>query len=88
LSQDEKALPPILYSFPGRWVSKFIQQFSLSFIVKSTIFMFTGSGNTWTRLLIDFSTGIYTGTILAKPKSKPNDGKLPGQGFCTQKVTV
>jgi len=35
LHEDEKALPPILYSFPGKSVSKSIQQFPSLFIDKS-----------------------------------------------------
>lgn len=61
LNEDEKALPPILYSFPG-------------------------SGNTWTRYLIDISTGVYSGTVFTRPNS--STAKLPGQGQCHQRVSV
>lgn len=43
----------------------------------------TGSGNTWTRLLIDFATGIYSGTVFARERAGE---KLPGQGHCHKRV--
>lgn len=60
LSEHNKALPPLLYTFPG-------------------------SGNTWSRLLIEYATGIYTGSVY-------NDGTLlkplPGEFTCNWQVSV
>lgn len=44
----------------------------------------TGSGNTWTRFLIDFATGVYSGTVF--PREERSGGKLPGQGHCHKRV--
>lgn len=41
-----------------------------------------GSGNTWTRHILDFATGVPTGSIHKLTRPSP----LPGQGVCDQRV--
>jgi hypothetical protein len=43
------------------------------------LWTFPGSGNTWVRLLLDFATGIYTGSIYSDVSLLP---LLPGEGAC------
>lgn len=43
------------------------------------LWTFPGAGNTWVRLLLDFATGIYTGSIYADSSLLP---LLPGEGVC------
>jgi len=49
------------------------------------LYTFPGSGNTWSRLLIEYATGIYTGSVY-------NDGSLlkalPGEFTCNWEVSV
>jgi hypothetical protein len=49
------------------------------------LYTFPGSGNTWCRLLIEYSTGIYSGAVY-------NDDKLlealPGEFTCNHRVSV
>ena len=46
---------------------------------------FPGSGNTWMRLLIEYSTGIYSGSIYA---DKSLFEIMPGEPFCDSSVGV
>ena len=54
-------------------------------MVPPVLYTFPGSGNTWTRQLIEYSTGIYTGSVY-------NDGSLkkdlPGEMTCDKTVSV
>ena len=49
------------------------------------LYTFPGSGNTWMRLLLEYATGIYTGSIY-------NDSTLvdilPGEKACNNRVSV
>ncbi len=49
------------------------------------LYTFPGSGNTWGRLLIEYATGVYTGSVY-------NDAKLleplPGEFTCNWKVSA
>ena len=45
----------------------------------------TGSGNTWTRLLIDYSTGVYTGCIYDDASIL---SALPGETRCDHSVSA
>lgn len=43
------------------------------------LWTFPGSGNTWVRLLLDFATGLYTGSVYSDLSLLP---LLPGEGAC------
>lgn len=45
----------------------------------------TGSGNTWLRLLIEYSTGVYTGSVYNDPALMH---LLPGEGVCDHSVSA
>ena len=45
----------------------------------------TGSGNTWTRLLIDYSTGLYSGSIYDDASVL---AALPGEAHCNLSVSA
>ena len=49
------------------------------------LYSFQGSGNTWVRLLIEYATGKYTGSVY-------NDGSLlsilPGEHECSHRVVA
>jgi hypothetical protein len=49
------------------------------------LYSFPGSGNTWCRLLIEYATGIYSGSIYT-------DGilikQLPGEIYCSQNLSI
>ena len=47
------------------------------------LWTFPGAGNTWLRMLLDFSTGVYTGSIYGDMSLLP---LLPGEGRCDQSV--
>lgn len=47
------------------------------------LWTFPGAGNTWLRMLLDYSTGIYTGSIYGDPSLLP---LLPGEGRCDRSV--
>lgn len=47
------------------------------------LWTFPGAGNTWIRGLLDFSTGIYTGSIYGDPSLLP---LLPGEGRCDRSI--
>ena len=61
----------------------FTNPFPRTTITRTPIYII-GSGNTWTRLLIDFATGVPTGSVF-KPHPAPH---LPGQGHCHQRVRL
>lgn len=47
------------------------------------LWTFPGTGNTWMRMLLDYATGIYTGSIYGDPSLLP---LLPGEGRCDRSV--
>lgn len=49
------------------------------------LYSFPGSGNTWVRLLIELSTGIYTGSVYDDHALRE---MLPGEGACDDTVSV
>ena len=49
------------------------------------LWTFPGAGNTWIRMLLDFATGIYTGSIYGDPSLLP---LLPGEGRCDRSVVA
>jgi hypothetical protein len=53
--------------------------------VPPVLYTFPGSGNTWVRMLIEYATGIYTGSVY-------NDGKIrivmPGEFECSRRNSV
>ncbi|RYH28432.1 hypothetical protein EON65_12145, partial [archaeon] len=48
-------------------------------------YTFPGSGNTWGRLLIEYSTGVYTGSVYNDASLLP---PLPGEFTCNWQVSV
>lgn len=51
----------------------------------SILFSFPGSGNTWSRQLIEYATGIYTGSIYSDWQLTES---LPGESTCNWKVST
>ena len=49
------------------------------------LYTFPGSGNTWCRLLIEYATGIYTGSVY---NDKSLLHALPGEFTCNKQVSV
>jgi len=49
------------------------------------LWTFPGAGNTWLRMLLDFSTGVYTGSIYGDMSLLP---LLPGEGRCDRSVVA
>jgi hypothetical protein len=49
------------------------------------LWTFPGAGNTWIRMLLDYSTGVYTGSIYGDPSLLP---LLPGEGRCDRSVVA
>lgn len=49
------------------------------------LYTFPGSGNTWTRLLIEFATGYYTGSVY---DDKTLLKALPGEWTCSSQVVM
>ena len=49
------------------------------------LYSFPGSGNTWCRLLIEWSTGVYTGSMY---DDESLTSVLPGETRCDQFVSV
>ena len=49
------------------------------------LYSFPGSGNTWVRLLIDWATGIYSGSFYLDKTLLPI---LPGEIKCDRSVSV
>ena len=49
------------------------------------LYSFPGSGNTWARLLIDWSTGVYSGSFYT---DKTLLSILPGEKKCDRSVSV
>ena len=49
------------------------------------LWTFPGTGNTWIRMLLDYSTGTYTGAIYGDPSLLP---LLPGEGRCDRSVVA
>ena len=47
------------------------------------LWTFPGAGNTWMRMAIEFSTGVYSGSIYGDPSLLP---LLPGEGRCDGSV--
>ena len=47
------------------------------------LWTFPGSGNTWLRLLLDFATGTYTGSVYSDVSLLP---LLPGEGTCDSRA--
>lgn len=54
-------------------------------IVPPMLYTFPGSGNTWCRLLIEYSTGYYTGSVYNDRTLKKT---LPGELTCDRNVAV
>ena len=51
--------------------------------VPALLYSFPGSGNTWVRLLLDYATGIYTGSVYTDEKLLR---VLPGEAKCDSTV--
>jgi len=49
------------------------------------LYSFPGSGNTWVRLLLDFSTGVYSGSVYS---DSALFDVLPGEAVCNKRVSV
>lgn len=49
------------------------------------LYSFQGSGNTWTRLLIEYSSGIYTGSVYSDTSLATI---FPGEKNCTKNLAV
>ena len=49
------------------------------------LWTFPGAGNTWIRMLLDYATGVYTGSIYGDPSLLP---LLPGEGRCDRSVVA
>lgn len=49
------------------------------------LWTFPGAGNTWLRMLLDYSTGVYSGSIYGDPSLLP---LLPGEGRCDRSVVA
>ena len=47
------------------------------------LWTFPGAGNTWVRLLLDFATGLYTGSVYSDLSLLP---VLPGEGACDSRA--
>ena len=47
------------------------------------LWTFPGAGNTWLRMLLDFATGVYTGSVYGDMSLLP---LLPGEGRCDRPV--
>jgi hypothetical protein len=77
---EEKRLPPMLYTFPGNQVL-FVYKHCLAPINTQLI----GSGNTWSRLLIEYATGVYTGSVY---NDKSLLEALPGEFTCDHRVSA
>jgi len=85
LDENEEVVPPILYSFPGKSMVALVLARLSAHVACVILTISTGSGNTWTRLLIDISTGVHSGTLLAKRPGKVS--KFEGQGHCSKRVS-
>lgn len=53
--------------------------------VPPILYSFPGSGNTWVRLLIDYSTGVFSGSMY---HDRALFDTLPGERHCNRKVSV
>jgi len=49
------------------------------------LYSFPGAGNTWVRLLIEYATGVYSGSIYSDETLKP---LLPAEFVCSTKNSV
>lgn len=49
------------------------------------LYTFPGSGNTWARLLLEHSTGIFTGSVYDDPRIVQS---LPGEFVCDKTVSI
>lgn len=49
------------------------------------LYSFPGSGNTWIRQLVDYSSGIYSGSVYSDGTLY---GILPGEKYCSQRNSV
>jgi len=49
------------------------------------LYSFPGSGNTWSRLIIDFAGGIYSGSVYYDSDLVKI---LPGEKFCSKRVSI
>lgn len=49
------------------------------------LYSFPGSGNTWVRLLIEYATGVFSGSVYDDLSLK---SVLPGEGMCDRRVAV
>lgn len=49
------------------------------------LYSFPGAGNTWTRLLIEYATGIYTGSVYT---DRLLISTLPGEAVCSRRVSL
>ena len=52
------------------------------------LYTFPGSGNTWSRLLIEYSTGIFTGSIYKGTTVFHDSHELPEEATCSRTVSV
>jgi hypothetical protein len=49
------------------------------------LYTFPGSGNTWVRMLIEYASGVHTGSIYRDQKIQ---SVMPGEEFCSRAVSV
>lgn len=49
------------------------------------LYTFPGSGNTWVRMLIEYASGVHTGSIYRDQKIL---SVMPGEEFCSHAVSV
>jgi hypothetical protein len=55
-------------------------------LVPPLLLSFAGSGNTWVRVLIEFATGIYTGST--DPADRTLKEEFIGENFCNYDVSI
>jgi hypothetical protein len=58
----------------------------LPLVVPPALLSFAGSGNTWVRLLIEFSTGLYSGS--SDPYDRVLKEEFIGEKYCNRRVSV
>jgi len=80
MNETSHTNPPILYSFPGTHHMRNIYSQEFTYCTNSP-----GSGSTWCRLLIEYATGLYTGSVY---NEKALLGLLPGENTCNKSVAV
>lgn len=53
--------------------------------IPALIYTFPGSGNTWVRLLVEYATGIYTGSLYNDVSIMT---EMPGERYCSYAVSA